>query len=99
LEKIKTYLVQLIRFDDPKMAGVEQTKTFLQQSKKTDWSPTVVNNKKFLVHPAVFNSGSFPSTAWFAEMVKKKSQVKKIFAKSVAVPELSRVWLLWQIRK
>jgi 16S rRNA G1207 methylase RsmC len=79
LEKIKTYLVQLIRFDDPKMAGVEQTKTFLQQSKKTDWSPTVVNNKKFLVHPAVFNSGSFPSTAWFAEMVKKEVAGQKDF--------------------
>ena len=79
LEKIKTYLTQLIRFDDPKIAGVEQTKTFLQQSKQTDWSPTVVNNQKFLVHPAVFNSGAFPSTAWFAEMVKKEVVGQKDF--------------------
>lgn len=71
IEKIKLYLSQLIRFDDPKEAGVEQTRTFLQQSKHTDWENAIVDGKNFAIHPAVFNSSSFPSTAWFASVVKE----------------------------
>lgn len=72
IERIKLYLSQLIRFDDPREAGVEQTRTFLQQNKHKDWEKTIVENKEFSIHPAVFNSSSFPSTAWFSSVVKKQ---------------------------
>ncbi len=71
IEKIKTYLSQLMRFDDPKEAGIEQTKTFLQQNKQTDWQKIIIAGKDFLVHPAVFNPGSFPSTAWYVNEIKR----------------------------
>lgn len=79
IEKTKLYLSQLIRFDDPKEAGIEQTRTFLQQSKHTDWDKTVVDGKEFSIHPAVFNSSSFASTAWFASVVKEQVQGQKDF--------------------
>ena len=79
IEKTKLYLSQLIRFDDPKEAGIEQTRTFLQQSKHTDWDKTEVNGKEFSIHPAVFNSSSFASTAWFAQVVKEQVQGQKDF--------------------
>jgi len=72
IDKTKLYLSQLIRFEDPKQAGVEQTKTFLQQIKNVDWATTTIDGKEFSIHPAVFNPGHFPSTAWFAEMVKEQ---------------------------
>lgn len=72
IEKTKLYLSQLVRFDDPKEAGIEQTRTFLQQSKQTDWDETTVDGKGFSIHPAVFNSSSFSSTAWFASVVKEQ---------------------------
>ncbi len=79
IEKTKLYLSQLIRFDDPKEAGIEQTRTFLQQSKHTDWDKAVVDGKEFSIHPAVFNSSSFASTAWFASVVKEQVQGQKDF--------------------
>ncbi|MEI7720285.1 MAG: GTP cyclohydrolase II [bacterium] len=79
IEKTKLYLSQLIRFDDPKEAGIEQTRTFLQQSKHTDWDKAVVDGKEFSIHPAVFNSSSFASTAWFASVVKEQVQDQKDF--------------------
>lgn len=79
IEKTKLYLSQLIRFDDPKEAGIEQTRTFLQQSKHTDWDKAVVDGKEFSIHPAVFNSSSFASTAWFASVVKERVQGQKDF--------------------
>lgn len=70
VEKIKTYLKQLLRFDDPKEAGVEQSRTFLQQNQASDWTTVTINNKDFVVHPTVFNPGFFPSTKWFADFVQ-----------------------------
>lgn len=71
IEKTKTYLKQLLRFDDPKEAGVEQSRTFLQQHQTSDWTTVTINNKDFVVHPAVFNPGPFPSTRWFANFVQE----------------------------
>jgi GTP cyclohydrolase II len=70
IEKTKTYLRQLLRFDDPKEAGVEQSRTFLQQNQASDWSTVGIEGREFMVHPAVFNPGPFPSTRWFADFVK-----------------------------
>ncbi len=69
IEKTKIYLRQLLRFDDPKEAGIEQTRTFLQQNQQDDWSTIVIKDTEFLVHPAVFNPGPFPSTVWYADEV------------------------------
>lgn len=69
IEKTKTYLRQLLRFDDPKEAGIEQTRTFLQQNQLEDWTTISISDKEFVVHPAVFNPGPFPSTAWYADRV------------------------------
>ncbi len=71
IEKTKTYLRQLLRFDDPKEAGVEQSRTFLQQNQTSDWTMVTINQKDFVVHPAVFNPGPFPSTRWFADFVQE----------------------------
>jgi len=79
IEKTKLYLSQLIRFDDPKQAGIEQTRTFLQQSRTTDWNKGVIDGKEFAIHPAVFNSSSFASTAWFASAVKEQVHGQKDF--------------------
>jgi len=70
IEKTKNYLRQLLRFDDPKEAGVEQSRTFLQQNQAADWTTVNIGGKDFVVHPAVFNPGSFPSTRWFADFVR-----------------------------
>ncbi len=72
IDKTKVYLSQLIRFDDPKEAGLEQTRTFLQQNKLVDWGKAIFEGKEFLIHPAVFNSSIFPSTAWFTSVVKEQ---------------------------
>ena len=79
IEKIKLYLSQLIRFDDPKQAGVEQTRTFLQQIKNEDWAATTIDGKEFSIHPAVFNPGHFHSTEWFASVVKEQVKGQKDF--------------------
>lgn len=68
-DKIKTYLTQLIRFDDPVQAGIEQTRTFQNQNKKEDWVSAEILGDTYSVHPAVFNPSYFPSTAWYAEVV------------------------------
>jgi len=77
LEKTKRYLSQLIRFDDPKQAGIEQTRTFLQQNRREDWDKAMIEGKEFLVHPAVFHPGSFPSTAWYADEIRKLTKGAK----------------------
>lgn len=68
-EKIKTYLTQLIRFDDPVQAGIEQTRTFQNQNKKEDWVSTEILGDTYAIHPAVFNPSYFPSTSWYAKVV------------------------------
>lgn len=79
IEKTKLYLSQLIRFEDPKQAGVEQTRTFLQQIKNHDWATTTIDGREFSIHPAVFNPGHFPSTAWFASVVKEQVKGQRDF--------------------
>jgi GTP cyclohydrolase II len=79
IEKTKTYLRQLLRFDDPKEAGIEQTRSFLQQSQTEDWATVSIHGQEFLVHPAVFNPGPFPSTAWYAEKVAEQLTDQKDF--------------------
>lgn len=79
IEKTKLYLSQLIRFEDPKQAGVEQTRTFLQQIKNTDWDTTTIEGKEFSIHPAVFNPKYFSSTTWFASVVKEQVNGQKDF--------------------
>lgn len=64
--KVKIYLSQLIRFDDPKYQGIEQTKKFLGENRNSDWSQVEIQGYEFLIHPKVFQSGLFPSTSWFA---------------------------------
>ena len=79
LSKTKRYLQQLIRFDDPNSAGVEQTRTFLQQSKLSNWEKTIILGQEFLIHPAVFNPKNFPSTSWYAEKVSEIIKKEKDF--------------------
>ncbi len=71
IEKTKTYLKQLLRFDDPKEASIEQSRTFLRQNQAEDWTTVNIEKHDFIVHPAVFNPGPFPSTRWFAEYVRE----------------------------
>ncbi len=75
IDKIKLYLFQLIRFDDPKPNRITQTRKFLDTYRHSSWEYTVINDKKFMIHPSVFHAGYFPSSAWFAkkicELVKK----------------------------
>lgn len=74
LEKVKLYLTQLIRSDDPKQEGIEQTRKFLEQHRRSDWEIAKIEDKEFLIHANVFHAGYFPSTSWFAsklcELVK-----------------------------
>jgi tRNA1(Val) A37 N6-methylase TrmN6 len=70
LEKTKTYIKQLLRFDDPKQAGLNQTETFLQQV-SDEWQEFTIDGKGFRVHPAVFNPNHFPSTKWFKDEMSK----------------------------
>lgn len=71
VEKIKTYLTQLIRFDDPAEAAIEQTRTFQNQNRKEDRVNIDVLGNSYSIHPAVFNPAYFPSTTWYAQMVNK----------------------------
>lgn len=64
--KVKLYLSQLIRFDDPKHQGIEQTKKFLAECSSSDWNRVKINGYEFSIHPKVFQAGFFPSTSWFA---------------------------------
>lgn len=79
IEKTKTYLRQLLRFDDPKQAGIEQTRTFLQQNQQEDWITITLKDKEFFVHPAVFNPGPFPSTVWYADQVCEQLEGQQDF--------------------
>jgi GTP cyclohydrolase II len=79
MEKTKTYITQLLRFDDPKTVSIEQTRTFLQQAKIDDWTSFKVRDYSFKVHPAVFNPSMFPSTSWFADEVIKITEGQKDF--------------------
>ena len=79
IEKTKTYLRQLLRFDDPKEAGIEQTRTFLQQNQQEDWITVTLKDKEFFVHPAVFNPGPFPSTVWYADQVCEQLEGQQDF--------------------
>jgi len=79
MEKTKTYITQLLRFDDPKTASIEQTRTFLQQAKIDDWTSFEVKDHSFKVHPAVFNPSMFPSTSWFADEIIKITEGQKDF--------------------
>lgn len=70
--KVKLYLTQLLRSDNPKLEGVEQTKRFLLNNRRTDWETVRIENTTFLVHPHVFYAGKFPSTGWYArELVNR----------------------------
>jgi GTP cyclohydrolase II len=69
IEKVKIYLFQLMRFDDPKEEGIEQTRKFLKEHRRSDWDTAKVNGREFLIHPKVFHAGHFPSTSWFASEV------------------------------
>lgn len=77
IEKIKLYLHQLIRFDDPNPLGTEQTKEFLKKIRRSTWETANINGVEFVIHPKVFHAGQFPSTSWFAselcEIVKNDS--------------------------
>lgn len=79
IEKTKLYISQLIRFDDPKQAGIEQTRTFLQQNRHPDWEKVTIEDKEFLIHPAVFHPGAFPSTAWYSSTVREQVKGQKSF--------------------
>lgn len=79
IEKTKLYLSQLLRFDDPKQAGVEQSRAFLQQKQLHDWTTIRVADIEFVVHPAVFNPSHFPSTAWYIDSVSEYLRGQKDF--------------------
>ncbi|MDN3505890.1 MAG: GTP cyclohydrolase II [Simkaniaceae bacterium] len=79
VEKIKTYLSQLIRFDDPKKTEVEQTKKFLEKTGRNDWDEITIEDNVFKIHPEVFHAGFFPSTHWFAKKVRNYVKGAKDF--------------------
>jgi methylase of polypeptide subunit release factors len=64
-------LSQLIRFDDPVEAAIEQTRTFQNQNRKEDRVNIEVLQNSYSIHPAVFNPTYFPSTEWYAKMINK----------------------------
>lgn len=71
IRKICLYLEQLLRFDDPNHAGIQQTRDFLSSSLKGESSYLKISKHSFVIHPGVFNASVFPSTKWFAEKVSK----------------------------
>ncbi len=77
--KTKIYLNQLLRFDDPNEAGVEQSRTFLQQNQISDWITVKIEDCEFVVHPAVFNPEPFPSTKWFSTYLEEYLNGKESF--------------------
>jgi GTP cyclohydrolase II len=79
LEKIKLYLLQIMRFDDPNVEGISQTKEFLRKQRRSKWDEVVLEGKNFKIHPKVFHSGYFKSTAWFAGKVCERVAGKKSF--------------------
>ncbi len=79
IEKIKTYLFQLIRSDEPNFSALEQTRTFMKRFKKNNWETININNKEFSIHPNVFNPGHFPSTQWFIDVLHNQVEDQKDF--------------------
>lgn len=79
IEKTKLYLSQLIRFDDPKAAGIEQTRTFLQQNRDTNWKTLSEKWVIFHIHPAVFNASAFDSTTWFSSVIDEVTKGQSDF--------------------
>lgn len=71
VNKVKRYLHQLIRFDDPKEGGVEQTKEFLKKLRRTEWDSFSIEGHKFLIHSKVFHAGFFPSSQWYGKKVSE----------------------------
>lgn len=65
-ERVKLYLNQLIRFDDPKQEGIEQTRKFLKEHRRTDWDKVKLEGHEFAIDAKVFHAGHFPSSSWFA---------------------------------
>lgn len=71
VEKIKLYLNQLFRFDDPKHHCINQTRDLLEKSRRTNWELARIHNFDFLIHPNVFHCGIFPATKWFASLIQQ----------------------------
>lgn len=69
IHKIKLYLNQLIRFDDPNTKGIEQTRQFLEKNRANRKTIASLFGYKFDIYPGVFNPSGFPSTAWFADKI------------------------------
>lgn len=67
--KVELYLSQLLRNDTPKEEGIQQTRNFLHQNRRTGWETTCINGHSFQIHSNVFHAGLFPSTAWFAKEI------------------------------
>jgi precorrin-6B methylase 2 len=67
LLKIKRYLLQLVRFDDPNEEGIEQTKKFLEEHRSVEGDSVKIGDHHFLIHPQVFHAGHFPSSQWFTK--------------------------------
>lgn len=66
VEKVKLYLHQLLRSDDPNQEGISQTRKFLEEHRTLNWDKTEINGYEFSIHSKVFNPGYFPSSKWFA---------------------------------
>ena len=71
IKKVKRYLLQLIRFDDPKQNEIAQTRKLLKESQNTSFDTFTIENNDFMVHPKVFHPGFFPSSRWFAKKIQK----------------------------
>ena len=69
VKKVKQYLIQLIRFDDPKHEEINQTNALLAKSRRNGWERILIHEKPFEIHDRVFHPGFFPSTSWFATEV------------------------------
>jgi len=78
-EKVKQYLSQLIRFDDPNEDGVEQTRQFLSENAREKWEEVIIEGTKYKIHPKVFHPGDFPSSRWFAAEISKIVSKEKAF--------------------
>jgi 16S rRNA G1207 methylase RsmC len=68
------YLTQLLRNDNPKQEGILQTRNFLHKNRLLNRESTCINGHIFQIYPNVFHAGKFPSTAWFANEMIRRSQ-------------------------
>ena len=71
LQKTQRYLHQLFRFDDPKTDAVVQTRELLSKRKEILSDTVKIQGNTFIISKEVFHPGLFPSTAWFASVLKK----------------------------